>query len=101
MCPKFDKDGDELMACGCMKGFDCIDCSACTQCLDEYYMLQHEIWLKIKGDGNKKGMLCIPCAERRLGRALTFEDFLPGVPINWSWRQPRSKLLKLRLRTRA
>lgn len=56
--------------------FDCVDCGVDTH--NEYYMVRHHLW-KYAGDIN--GMLCIGCLEDRLGRTLTFKDFLE-CPLN-------------------
>ena len=45
----------------------------------EYYMLRSKLWRKI--NPLVDGMICIDCAERRLGRRLTPDDFT-AAPIN-------------------
>lgn len=52
--------------------FACLDCGVCTHTINEYYMLRNHIWRSIADDG----MLCIGCAEKRLGRRLTGKDFI-------------------------
>ena len=47
------------------------DCSIHPQ---DYYMLRHELWFKI--NDSWKGMLCMDCVEKRLGRKLQEEDIL-------------------------
>lgn len=59
--------------------FTCIDCGVNTSKIDEYYMLKTSIWKRILP--SIKGMLCIGCAERRLGRKLRPSDFA-DVPLN-------------------
>ena len=59
------------------KFFDCIDCTACTLCLGEYYMVTDQVWSSVAD----RGMLCIGCLEKRLGRMLHARDFT-AVPIN-------------------
>jgi hypothetical protein len=59
------------------KNFICIDCKKDTW--NEYYMLYAKLWKKI--NPHEKGMLCIGCAEARLGRKLNKNDFTK-VPIN-------------------
>jgi hypothetical protein len=54
-------------------GFDCLDCGIDTSD-GQYYMLHNWLWQKINPD--IQGMLCIPCAETRLGRKLVREDFV-------------------------
>jgi hypothetical protein len=44
------------------------------------YMLRDEVWLQIN-DKKKKGVLCIGCAARRLGRPFTRNDFT-SAPCN-------------------
>ncbi len=77
--------------------FHCLDCGQDTghHGLREYYMLRDAIWKKIC---NIRGMLCIGCVERRLGRVLTRSDFT-ACPLN-NPRDPQdafSKRLRLRL----
>ena len=56
-----------------------MDCRQDTYATEEYYMLWYRIWRSI----NYKidGMLCLACAETRLGRPLTSNDF-SKAPIN-------------------
>lgn len=61
------------------KGFGCLDCGVDTNKNEEYYMLRDGLWRSIVRDVD--GMLCINCAEKRLGRRLTFRDFA-RLPIN-------------------
>jgi hypothetical protein len=60
-------------------GFICLDCSRHTADIDEYYMVHNEVWYKVNPGG--KGMLCIECLEKRLGRELNKDDFT-DAPIN-------------------
>jgi len=53
--------------------FSCLDCKIDTGKAFEHYMLIDETWKKIHD--SKFGMLCIGCAERRLGRRLNHSDF--------------------------
>jgi len=46
----------------------------------EYYMINKDIWLDI--NPKDAGMLCIGCAEDRLGRQLTQKDFT-DAPVNF------------------
>jgi len=57
--------------------FTCLDCAACTLCLGEYYMVTDQVWSSVAD----RGMLCIGCLEKRLGRMLHARDFT-DVPIN-------------------
>lgn len=56
--------------------FLCIDCKKDTLKSNEHYMLKHEIWKKICPEDKHNKMLCILCAEKRLGRMLKHSDFL-------------------------
>ncbi|SHH55722.1 hypothetical protein [Massilia sp. CF038] len=51
----------------------CMDCQVDTYQNEQYYMLWYRVWRSIhyKIDG----MLCLDCAEKRLGRELTGADF--------------------------
>ena len=53
--------------------FKCVDCKIDTGKIGEHYMLVDEIWFKAYS--SKKGMLCIGCLEKRLGRQLIKTDF--------------------------
>lgn len=63
------------------KEFDCVDCSVNTHAINEYYMVQFDLWNSVMVSQNT-GMLCIGCLEDRLGRTLTTEDFIEA-PINY------------------
>jgi hypothetical protein len=58
----------------------CLDCTKDTDTSQEYYMLKLKIWKSI----NPKidGMLCLSCAEKRLGRKLVHRDFTL-TPVNF------------------
>lgn len=60
-------------------------------------MVRHEIW---QWHGSGKRMLCIGCLEKRLGRELTSQDFLPCILTNMicARMQPASSRLLDRLR---
>ncbi len=64
------------------KLFDCIDCGINTHDIHEYYMVRNSIWFSL-GLKDNRGMLCIGCLEKRLGRRLDHSDF-PNLPINTS-----------------
>lgn len=64
-----------------MKEFECVDCSVNTSSIDEYYMVQFDLWNSVMVHQNS-GMLCIGCLEDRIGRKLTPEDFI-DAPINY------------------
>jgi hypothetical protein len=50
-----------------------MDCAVDTMRRDEYYMLKDAVWRTI--NPLKIGMLCLQCAEDRLGRPLHRSDF--------------------------
>lgn len=54
--------------------FRCVDCGIDTAA-DDYHMVEADVWAA--GAGKKDGMLCVADLERRLGRKLRREDFLP------------------------
>lgn len=62
-----------------MQGFLCMDCGKDTNRSQKYYMLKYKLWRAIhyKIDG----MLCLACAEHRLGRPLVRDDF-SRAPVN-------------------
>lgn len=51
--------------------FLCLDCSQDTKY--EHYFIHTSLWLSIVG--STKGMMCIGCFEKRLGRKLLAGDF--------------------------
>lgn len=51
----------------------CLDCKVDTGKIGEHYMLIDVVWKKIHT--SPAGMLCVSCAEKRLGRQLTRRDF--------------------------
>lgn len=59
--------------------FLCMDCGKDTNASNEYYALRRRLWRKIQPA--IAGMLCLRCAERRLGRRLVAADF-SRAPIN-------------------
>lgn len=73
----------------------CLDCGVHTGNILEYYMLHNDLWLKIHPEDD--GMLCIGCAEKRLGRQFNSGDFT-HYPIN-SLTHSRSQRLTDRLKT--
>jgi hypothetical protein len=44
-------------------------------------MLHDDIWRRLVRRPSRRGMLCLDCVERRLGRALHSGDFA-NVPVN-------------------
>ena len=69
--------------------FKCKDCGRNTMALKEYYMVKDHVWNQA---GGGKGMLCVDCLEKRLGRQLTPEDFIDAI-INTNFYQHSPKLL--------
>jgi hypothetical protein len=65
-------------------------CEDCGSDYDEHYMVQNDIW-KVYGAG--KGMLCIGCLEKGMGRKLRGQDFI-DLPINEI--NPETQSLRLR-----
>ena len=61
------------MAAMCRRKFLCLDCGVDTGKISEFYFIKTELWLKLVG--TIKGMLCIGCLEKRLGRVLRKADF--------------------------
>lgn len=66
-------------------GSKCMDCGVETvehtpESCHDYYMLREDVWLSIVPA--RRGMLCIPCVEARLGRTLSRPDFA-NVPLHF------------------
>jgi hypothetical protein len=59
--------------------FYCMDCDADTYVSEQYYALKDRLWKRINPAID--GMLCLPCAEKRLGRPLSRRDF-KNKPVN-------------------
>jgi hypothetical protein len=60
-------------------GWLCMDCGENTHASNEYYALKDSVWRRI--NPLILGMLCLKCAEDRLGRSLARSDF-SAAPIN-------------------
>lgn len=58
----------------------CLDCAKDTDSSQEYYMLKLKVWKSINPQID--GMLCLSCAEERLGRKLVHKDFML-TPVNF------------------
>jgi len=58
----------------------CDDCGKTVIDRADYYMIKDELWSEF---GNEKGMLCLACMEKRLGREITHDD-LTNCAVNWS-----------------
>jgi hypothetical protein len=52
---------------------NCLDCGVNTASIGEHYFLKNDVWFK--AHHSERGMLCIGCVEKRLGRLLTSADF--------------------------
>jgi hypothetical protein len=69
-------------------------CRDCDRDDPEFYMLKRELWLKAVPSG--RGVLCLACLEKRLGRPLVAEDF--GTPPEPGFALPRAVARRLRRR---
>ena len=52
----------------------CYDCGMDTHDDANYYMVKNDLWNK--HFNKKRGMLCIGCLEKRIGRKLKYEEFI-------------------------
>jgi hypothetical protein len=72
----------------------CMDCGTDTRASGEYYALKDALWRRI--NPLVIGMLCLSCAEDRLGRGLCSADFA-RMPVNViSPKTPRSLARRLK-----
>jgi hypothetical protein len=62
---------------------DCAVCSVDTGDIDEYYMVQFDLWKIFVPKDIQRKMLCIGCLEGFLGRQLVSEDFTEAH-VNYS-----------------
>ena len=60
----------------------CEGCKVDTFEIDEYYMVQFDIWQTVVPKEFQRDVLCIGCLEGYLGRQLISEDFIEA-PINY------------------
>jgi hypothetical protein len=67
--------------------FVCLDCGVNTTHINEYYMLEDDVWYGALTAQDNNGMLCIGCFENRLGRKLRPDDFAQ-VPLNFAFQGP-------------
>lgn len=72
----------------------CLQCGADTDALDEYYMVDDEVWEQVTDSSD--GHLCVGCLESRLGRRLSAADFTDS-PVNSSDELARSDRLRDRI----
>lgn len=70
--------------------FLCLDCGVDTGRIKEHYFIKTDLWLSVVD--SKKGMLCIGCLEKRLGRPLVKADFTNSY-INSPRFEPKSQRL--------
>ena len=86
-CPSAEIDCE-----GNCYGFECLYCGVNTMHIDEYYMLNDDLWEDVTAlaGTNGKGMVCIGCVEGQLGRNVTAADF-KDVPLNYitPWQSDR------------
>lgn len=57
----------------------CLDCEVHCRKIDEYYMVNDNIWFEYVPEHD--GMLCLGCLEERMQRKLSKSDFT-DAPIN-------------------
>jgi hypothetical protein len=70
-------------------------CRDCDRDDPESYMLKRYLWLKAVPSG--RGLLCLACLEKRLGRPLVAEDF--GQPPEPGFAVSRAVARRLRIRS--
>ena len=51
----------------------CLDCGVDTGKISEHYFIKTPLWMSLVG--SDKGMVCVGCLEKRLGRKLNKNDF--------------------------
>jgi hypothetical protein len=62
-----------------------VPCDDCREDVSgKIFMVHDALWNKING-GQEPCILCILCAEKRLGRRFKVEDFQPSPPCNAPW----------------
>lgn len=76
--------------------FLCLDCGVDTGKIGEHYMLVDRVWFSVT-DSNR-GMLCVGCIEKRLGRRLNANDFNNSYVNELGFGQVKSVRLLERLR---
>jgi hypothetical protein len=87
---------------------NCADCGVGTVTLGEWYVVWDEVWDQAWAGRRRwwyehiagQEILCIRCLERRIGRRLTRDDFVPELPVNQLDFGPKSKRLLARLRVK-
>jgi hypothetical protein len=80
----------------------CADCGIGTIAAGEWYMVNDHVWRLVWWERKTwqalpgQQILCIGCLERRLGRTLRADDFIPDIPVN----DPNKPNISARLRER-
>lgn len=62
---------------------NCQGCGVDTDKIDEYYMVQFDLWKIFVPKEFQRQVLCIGCLEGYLGRQLVSEDFIEA-PVNYT-----------------
>jgi hypothetical protein len=62
---------------------NCRGCGVDTDAIDEYYMVQFDLWRIHVPQEFQRHVLCIGCLEGYLGRQLISEDFIEA-PVNYT-----------------
>lgn len=76
------------------KEFECMGCGIDTGAIGEYYMVTDKLWAqaaRAHASIDDRGMLCIGCLEKAIGRTLTRSDF-KDVPLNYIWPSQSDRL---------
>lgn len=76
--------------------FLCLDCGVDTGKIGEHYMLVDRVWFSVTD--SDRGMLCVGCIEKRLGRRLNANDFNNSYVNGLGFGQIKSNRLLERLR---
>lgn len=71
----------------------CLDCKVDSGRIFEHYFLNTPLWMSLVG--SNKGMLCVGCVEKRLGRRL-----VPGDFTDCYLNDPKRNTMSDRLRSR-
>lgn len=77
--------------------FRCRGCGVDTDKINEYYMVQFDLWKSVVPASYHRDVLCIGCLEDFLGRELVTSDFIE-VPANYIF--PKSERLRSRMGSR-
>lgn len=71
----------------------CLDCKVDTGKISEHYFVNTPLWMEVVG--TNKGMLCVGCLEKRIGRKLILQDFTDCYLNN-----PKKNTMSVRLQSR-